>query len=422
VHVRLLVSLLTLTVVAVFAAAASNMATGAAAQADAPPPTDGYFSLVPAGQSSSLPSGATCAGLVHHSTWEPRPDNTRRNHVVANPQAVHAALAARHYSGGGFDPHWDSWLLPRVDGQFTGTTDEIFQWAACKWGLADNLIRAAAYAESTWYQYLVYPNYHNRCVSYYGCGDFFDHSNADSLVYMNGLARLGGYDYQQDYGAGLGPQTFSILGVMSWQAPSWGQMPDNQNGTFPFNRNSTAFAADYYGSHIRGCFEGWITYLGNGYAPGDLWGCVGNWYSGGWYDSGAQAYIAETQGYLNNHIWLQPGFPNDRPGCHPTYGCPGPDTLPLEPPPPAPPLPPPPPPPPPPPGPPPAARACRVPRVVGRRLASARARLRAAHCSVGRVRKVRSRRALRGHVLKQSPHAGKTMRRGYPVRLVVGRR
>jgi hypothetical protein len=211
---------------------------------------------------------------------------------------------------------------------------------------------------------------------------------------------------------------------MSWQAPGWGQMPDNQNGTFPFNRDSTAFAADYYGSQIRGCFEGWVTWLHSqnpSYGPGDLWGCVGYWYSGDWRDSGANNYIAETQGYLNNRIWLQPGFPNDRPGCHPTYGCPGPDTLPIPPQPPPPPAPPPPPPPKPPP-PPPGHDDCRVPRVVGHSLRSARARLRARNCAVGPVRKKHSRRALRGRVLAQNPRAGKTKRRGYPVRLVVGRR
>jgi hypothetical protein len=167
-------------------------------------------------------------------------------------------------------------------------------------------------------------------VSYYGCGDFFTTPSTASTVFCNALARLGGYDYQQDYGAGLCPQTFSILGIKSWQAPSWGQMPDNQNGTFPFNRNSTAFAADFYGASLRGCFEGWVDWLHDvnpSYGPGDLWGCVGHWYSGDWHDSGAEQYVSETQGYLNNHVWLQPGFPDDRPGCSRTYGCVGPDSL-----------------------------------------------------------------------------------------------
>jgi serine protease AprX len=90
---------------------------------------------------------------------------------------------------------------------------------------------------------------------------------------------------------------------------------------------------------------------------------------------------------------------------------------------PAPPPPPPPAPPPPPPtpsGPPPPPARCRVPRVVGLRLASAKQRIRSAHCSVGRVRRVRSRRA--GRVLAQSPRAGIVKPRGFRVNLVVGRR
>ena len=33
---------------------------------------------------------------------------------------------------------------PRITGNFTGTTDEIIQWAACKWGWSDNVVRAQA--------------------------------------------------------------------------------------------------------------------------------------------------------------------------------------------------------------------------------------------------------------------------------------
>ena len=78
-------------------------------------------------------------------------------------------------------------------------------------------------------------------------------------------------------------------------------------------------------------------------------------------------------------------------------------------------------PPPPPPPPPPPAR-CRVPRAIGLRLAAAKRKIRARHCSIGRVRRARSRRALRGRVINQSPRAGAVKRRGFPVKLVVGRR
>jgi uncharacterized delta-60 repeat protein len=64
---------------------------------------------------------------------------------------------------------------------------------------------------------------------------------------------------------------------------------------------------------------------------------------------------------------------------------------------------------------------CRVPRVIHLRLAAARARIRAGHCSVGRVRRVRARR-FRGLVIGQSPRAGRRLARRARVNLVVGRR
>jgi beta-lactam-binding protein with PASTA domain len=58
--------------------------------------------------------------------------------------------------------------------------------------------------------------------------------------------------------------------------------------------------------------------------------------------------------------------------------------------------------------------------VIGLRLRPAKARIRRAHCSVGRIRRARSRRV--GRVIAQNPRAGKIRRRGFPVKLVVGRR
>ena len=74
----------------------------------------------------------------------------------------------------------------------------------------------------------------------------------------------------------------------------------------------TAFAADYKLAYQRACMDGSIAYLNQetptaGYATyanatGDerLWGCVGDWFSGNWYDSAAVTYIQEVQGYLSH--------------------------------------------------------------------------------------------------------------------------
>ncbi|HKC29235.1 MAG TPA: hypothetical protein VKB75_14575 [Jatrophihabitans sp.] len=293
------------------------------ANSAAAPNARGYFLLAPAGQWRQLPGDAMCASRVHRSSWEPRPDNTLANHRMPDAAAVHRSLAARPVSGGGSaDPRWDSWLLHRVDGHYTGTTDEIFQWAACKWGMSDNLLRAIAVRESTWYQYETYPS--GRPVVDWGSGDMMAPGTPGAHVYCTAIAKFG-HDYQKDFGSNICPRTFSIAGVMSWQSPSWGRMPANQNGTFPFSRRSTALALDYLGAQLRGCFNGWEYWLRDSgrYRAGDIWGCVGAWYAGDWHSSDANGYISRVHTELTNLTWLRRGWASIRPSCSPRYGCPG---------------------------------------------------------------------------------------------------
>ena len=39
-----------------------------------------------------------------------------------------------------------------------------------------------------------------------------------------------------------------------------------------------------------------------------LWGCVDQWYTGGWWDGTDDAYINETKSEMANKPWLLPGF------------------------------------------------------------------------------------------------------------------
>ncbi len=298
-----------------------------------PPDPNGYFATQPAGSWSSLPSGSSCSQQVHRSSWEPRPENYTQNHNMPDAQAVHNSFAIRPRSSS-YNSNWNNWLLPRVDGQFSGTTDEIIQWAACKWGISDNLLRGQAVRESTWYEGLHFSD--GQCYWNRGCGDGFSGPTAASTTYCNGIAAFG-HDYQKDTNStvgaypytaqtGLCPQTFSIIGIKSWDDPAW-QAPGpayqgNQNGTFPFNRDSTAFAMDYEASYLRGCDEGWISWLPS---KGDIWGCVGSWFSGDWHSAGADNYISLVQGEITNHSWLTTNFANGKNNqyrCDPVKGCP----------------------------------------------------------------------------------------------------
>jgi len=246
------------------------------AASDAPPLPRGYFTLKPVGSYASLPSDAAAAAEVHQSSWEVRPGNRTYNQTKPTGLAIHRVNPATQ----AYDPRWNSYILGRITGNFTGTTDEIFQWVAAKWGLPDNLIRTIAYMESDWRQ----SNY----------GDFVDNRAECPPGYQKLPC----------------PVTFGIVGTKSTSWP----------GIFPWNRDSTAAAVDVLGAWLRGCYEGWVWWLRGAnrshgtYHAGDLWGCVGAWYSGNWLDGSpaqpdtGENYIALAQHFYKAEPWLQPGF------------------------------------------------------------------------------------------------------------------
>ena len=95
----------------------------------------GRFATLPLG--SALPTGAQCAALVRPAV-EIRPENAAAN----NTRGSRANANTRS--------DWPS--FNRVDGDFVGTTDQIIQWAACKWGIDEDIARAQVIKESYWYQ------------------------------------------------------------------------------------------------------------------------------------------------------------------------------------------------------------------------------------------------------------------------------
>src|SRR5579885_2755956 len=237
-----------------------------------PPPNWNSTTTLPPG--STLPSESACASLITRSSFEPRPDNNTANHSV--PTAAQIANISPWGPLIGMDAKSDS-IRKQITGNFTGTTDEILQWVACKWGIDVNIVRAEAVTESHWHQ------------STRG-----DYTNDQTLC------PPGTWDGQGCY------QSYGILQV---KYTFW-------KNAWPMTRDDTAFSAEFVYGWIRNCYEGWADYLYNqtpspgypGYHAGDIWGCVGFWFSGGWYTHGAINYIQTTQNYYNQKPWLQPGF------------------------------------------------------------------------------------------------------------------
>jgi Ca2+-binding RTX toxin-like protein len=68
-----------------------------------------------------------------------------------------------------------------------------------------------------------------------------------------------------------------------------------------------------------------------------------------------------------------------------------------------------------------AGPACHVPKLKGKSLAAAKKALAKANCRLGKVKKKKSARKLRGRVLSQSPASGRTLAARSKVAVVVGK-
>ena len=170
-----------------------------------------------------------------------------------------------------------------VDGNYSGTTDMTIRWGACKWGMDEDTMRAQAVNETHWYQAAEGDWRTSQALCQAGNWNGWTGSGCDQSY---GIYQVKVYDF----------------------STSW-----------PMAHNSISFNVDLHGAYQRACMNGDVSYLvghvdpANGLAyPNSntdemFWGCIGVWYSGQWYDSGAQTYISNVKSYLASKPWL--GWP-----------------------------------------------------------------------------------------------------------------
>lgn len=168
-------------------------------------------------------------------------------------------------------------LYPRVDGDFVGTTDEILQWVACKWGIDEDLVRAQTAKESWWNQS--------------NLGDRNDDQDA-----CHPALRTPGSPCPES------------VGILQVRYLYHSEAFEDLNALL-----STSYNADYTYEGWRRCFEGELTWLndverGRTYGPGDARGCLGTWFTGRWYIPRGDAYLAAIDDYIARRIWEQPEF------------------------------------------------------------------------------------------------------------------
>ena len=188
---------------------------------------------------SALPSGRACARRVQRVP-EQRRQNVKSNGTTPGRYRVRRIDGAEGPGAARF--------ASRIDGAFTGTTDELIQWAACKWGFNEEVVRAVVYTESSWDQATV--------------GD-------------------GGHSF------GLMQIKVSV-----------------HDGTWPWARRSSAFNLDYALAWHRSCFEGYFGHWVPARARGDAWGCIGLWYTGDWnWREARDGYLHAVRTHLAEKPW-----------------------------------------------------------------------------------------------------------------------
>lgn len=183
---------------------------------------------------------AVAAARVNRTSWEPRRENAEANRRRPSEEQLNE-----------FRRRSDMVYRRNVTGRYRGTTDEIIQWAARKWGFDPNLFRAVATVESYWKMSTV----------------------------------------------GDGGLSFGLF-----------QLKRTHHCCFPLSARYSAFNADYYGAILRSYYDGRQTWLndverGERYRAGDLWGSVGSWYAGRWRTAPALDYIRKVQRALRDEPW-----------------------------------------------------------------------------------------------------------------------
>jgi autotransporter family porin len=227
-----------------------------------------FFQTLPPG--AQLPNDAVCANLVNSS---PQPENRSANKPYNSRKGRH--VGAKFLSAN--DAPAAQQLARQINGDFTGTTIDILRWAACKWGINQNIVFAQAAVESWWLQDTLggWITRAPKCPP--------------------------GHKLGQDGKPGQCPVTYGIL--QNTYGP----------GGWPAIARSTAMNADAAYAIWRSCYEGYETWLnsmprGGQYHNGDVWGCLGAWFAGQWRNPPALDYIAQVKQYLREKIWLRPNF------------------------------------------------------------------------------------------------------------------
>ncbi len=211
----------------------------------------------------------------------PRREQVSENTAANDYIPTNSQLAAFHKAEAKTGWIYSAYVTGRP-GLVKPTTDELIQWAAAKWGIPAEVLRALCYGESNWKQSHVTDARHVSKTWY--------------RAYPP-QARIGGSNEEEVY---------ESMGITSLKWMPEGLEPP---GTEPLRWKSTAFNLDFLGSQFRYYYNGLATWIGAGYEAGDAWNSIAAWFEPSpWKGSQQDWYISYLQRIMGEKPWLSPNF------------------------------------------------------------------------------------------------------------------
>jgi len=179
----------------------------------------------------------------------------------------------------------------------------IMRWAACKYGIDENVVRAQGWIESGWLQ-----------------GAAGDTRSSQAQCVQGSFTALWNTTISEPGGSTVSCPNCCYQSWSLWQTKVYYEWM-----TWPQIMQSTAFGADYRYADQRACMDGALYHLLRERRPATehlrgrhsqlqeqsrryehgpgVWGCIGMHFSGTWYDSGAQTYIGQAQNAMLTEPW-----------------------------------------------------------------------------------------------------------------------
>lgn len=208
---------------------------------------------------------------------EQRSENTQANDFVPS----NAELQAFHEAEKGTGWIYSAYVTGRP-GLSKPSTDELIQWAAAKWGIPVEWLRALCYGESGWNQAHV-TDARKVSKEWYGL-----------------------YPPQAQIAGSNEEEVYESMGITSLK---WMPEGDQPPGTEPLRWKSTAFNLDFLGSQLRYYYNGLATWIKGGYRAGEAWSSVASWFEPTpWRGKEQTWYVNYLKRILGEKPWLSPNF------------------------------------------------------------------------------------------------------------------